>query len=72
MLLFLTFVHYQHTSISKSVLPNPMTSRTSAFLLLRSDYNVLKFKGNRTEQRDSVQLLPSCAIVATNVPFNKT
>jgi len=60
--------------ILKTVLPNLTKQDISACLLLSSDYNVCNFKGNRNEQRYSVQSLPSCATTLfrltslTNVP----
>jgi len=42
---------------------------TTAILLLNSDYNAITFNVNRTEQRNSVQPLPSCATVSEKSPF---
>jgi len=57
--LFLTFVRYQHTSISNNALPNP-TRWDICLLNVQHWLQRLKFEVNRSEQLYSVQPLPSC------------
>jgi len=45
---------------------------TSAILFISSDYNATAFKGNRTEQLNSVQPLLSCATVWEKVSSEKS